>query len=79
MNHEHTGFTGGQILLAFLGGAAAGAAVALLTAPKRGAEVRKEIASTVRDGTERAKLLPEAMKNAADAAKGAFSTTMHHG
>ena len=42
--------SGGGILLAFLAGAAAGAAVALLTAPKSGRALRESLGSWVRRG-----------------------------
>jgi gas vesicle protein len=42
--------SGGALLLAFLAGAAAGAVVALLTAPKNGREARESLASWVRRG-----------------------------
>jgi gas vesicle protein len=74
---EKNGFTGGQMLLAFLGGAAAGAAVALLTAPRSGAETRQLIGSTATSGKEAAKRIPEASHSAAEAAKEAFVQTMN--
>jgi gas vesicle protein len=47
---EDRGVSGGSILLAFLAGAAAGAVVALLTAPKSGREMRESVGSWVRRG-----------------------------
>ena len=41
--------TGSKMLLALLGGAMAGAAAALLFAPKSGSELRAEIATIVRE------------------------------
>ena len=38
-----SGSTGSTLFMAFLGGALAGAAVALLTTPKRGSEMREQI------------------------------------
>ena len=51
--------SGGNLLLAFLAGAAAGAVVALLTSPKSGKEMRESLASWLRqsgagDAVERA-------------------------
>ena len=45
---EERGVPGGSLLLAFLAGAAAGAVVALLTAPKNGREMRESVASWLR-------------------------------
>jgi gas vesicle protein len=42
--------SGASLLLAFLAGAAAGAVVALLTAPKSGREMRESVGSWVRRG-----------------------------
>ena len=56
---DDRGSSGGNLLLAFLAGAAAGAVVALLTSPKSGKEVRESLASWLRqsgagDAVERA-------------------------
>ena len=45
---EERNVSGGSLLLAFLAGAAAGAVVALLTAPKNGREMRESVGSWVR-------------------------------
>ena len=47
---ESRNVSGGGLLLAFLAGAAAGAVVALLTAPKNGREMRESLESWVRRG-----------------------------
>ena len=41
--------TGSKVLLALLGGAVVGATAALLMAPKRGSELRAEIAAIARE------------------------------
>ncbi len=56
---DDRGNSGGNLLLAFLVGAAAGAAVALLASPKNGREMRNSLASWLRrsgagDAMERA-------------------------
>ena len=56
---DDRGNSGGNLLLAFLAGAAAGAVVALLTSPKSGKEMRESLASWLRqsgagDAVERA-------------------------
>ena len=45
---DDRGSSGGNLLLAFLAGAAAGAVVALLTSPKSGKEMRESLASWLR-------------------------------
>jgi len=74
---ERPGFSGTHLLLAALGGAAAGAAVALLTTPRSGPETRARINGYVKDGKERARHLPPAMKAAGNAARNAFTEAMH--
>ena len=56
---DERGISGGNLVLAFLAGAAAGAVVALLTSPKNGPEIRESLASWLRrsgasDAVERA-------------------------
>lgn len=72
---EKRGFSAGQITLAFLGGAAAGAAAALLTAPQSGSETREQLGDYVRRGKKyvrrgkkRAERLPETAQEAMDSA-----------
>jgi gas vesicle protein len=50
-NHENSS---GPVLLAFVLGAVAGAAVALLYAPTSGEETRRKIAEKAREGREKA-------------------------
>lgn len=57
--------TGGSIFLAFLGGAAVGAVVALLTAPRSGAESRQRLRAVP-------KAIREAYGHASVAARDAF-------
>lgn len=70
---DQGGYSGSQVLMAFLGGAAAGAAIALLTAPKSGFETREQIGGYVQSGKHKAKHLPSAVKAAGGAAREAFS------
>jgi gas vesicle protein len=69
---EQRGFSGSQIALAFLGGVAAGAAVAMLTAPRSGRETREQIGGYIRRGKQKTTQLPEAVRSATRAAKEAF-------
>jgi gas vesicle protein len=50
---QHQGSGAGSVLLAFLAGAAAGAAVALLYAPARGEETREAVNRRAREGRDR--------------------------
>jgi gas vesicle protein len=50
-----SGAEAGTVVLAFVLGAAVGAAVALLTAPAAGEETRRKIAARARDGADRAR------------------------
>jgi gas vesicle protein len=51
---NHNGIGAGGVLLAFIVGAAAGAAVALLFAPATGEETRDYLGQRAREGRERA-------------------------
>lgn len=53
MAHEQRDSSGAGVLLAFLAGAAAGAAVALLYAPARGQETRDAVNRRAREGRDR--------------------------
>ena len=59
-NNDH--FTPGHLLLAFLGGAAAGAAVAYLTAPRSGAELRQSISDSYSKKRDEVARLPTALR-----------------
>jgi gas vesicle protein len=68
---------GSGLLIAFLAGAAAGAAVALLTAPEAGRDARARLRSWARDAQGGAEKLSGAVRAAAtegvSAAKAAFN------
>jgi gas vesicle protein len=69
---EYRGFGFGQVFLAALTGAAAGAAFAYLTAPASGEDSRRrlrEAAAGTKQGVER---VPEALARATEAARQAF-------
>ena len=74
---ESRSFSGVQLLVAFATGAAAGAAVAYLTAPSSGKETREALQDWTRDARGRASRLPQAVREAvergAQAGKDAFS------
>ena len=72
-NSANQGFTGGQVLLALIGGAAVGAGVALLTAPRSGAETRAEIRRLALSTRDQAMSLPNALAGAVEAGSESFS------
>lgn len=74
--NERIGFSGTDMVLAVLGGAAVGAAVALLTAPRSGRETRARINEYANTGREKAKQFPDAVKAAGNAARTAFTDAM---
>ena len=57
-------YGGAHLLIAFLTGCAAGAAVALLTAPQSGRETRDQIRTWGRDIGSKASRVPGAVKDA---------------
>jgi gas vesicle protein len=65
----------GGLLLAFAAGAAAGAIAALLLAPRNGAENRALIARTASGAKEVVSRVPDAVCEAGDAGRRAFTTT----
>ena len=74
---ETRSFNGLQLLLAFATGAAAGAAVAFITAPRSGKETREALQVWARDARDKASRIPHAVREAVDrgthAGKEAFS------
>ena len=54
MSHQNQGIGGGTVLLAFVAGAAVGAAVALLFAPAPGNETRAYVNRRAREARDRA-------------------------
>lgn len=73
---EGNRYNGAQLILAFLGGAAMGAAAALLAAPHTGAETRDHLKQWGKDAQGVAGKVPNALRDAAtratEAAKEAF-------
>lgn len=80
MSEETTRTNGGaqiaQIVLAFLGGAATGAAIVALTTPKSGTEARHDLAKMVETGRQSISRVPAAVREASGAAQHAFSQSM---
>ena len=74
---QRSGF--GHFLIALLGGAAAGATVAYLTAPRSGVDSRRRIHEAADDARETATRLPVALRRATEAARDAFTETLRDG
>lgn len=74
--NDRSGFSGTDVLLAALGGAAVGATIALLTAPRTGRETREKLSEYASTGRDKAKHLPGAVRAASTAARGAFVEAM---
>lgn len=74
---EREGFSGFGVFMAFLGGAVAGAAVALLYAPQSGDETRDRLLGYVNQGKDKMQRVPTALKSAysqaTEVARDAFS------
>ncbi|HEV8200845.1 MAG TPA: YtxH domain-containing protein [Candidatus Polarisedimenticolia bacterium] len=74
----------GGVMVAFIAGAAVGAAVALLYAPAAGEETRRKVAGAARDMTQKARRgaqqvqgnLGDSWQRAVDAAKNAFEAAL---
>ena len=78
---DDNAYTGAHLLIAFLAGAAAGAAVAMLTAPQSGTDTRDTIRGWARDAQGKATRVPGALKeayaHAAQAAREAFTKALN--
>jgi gas vesicle protein len=76
-------YSGAHLIIAFLAGAAAGAAVALLTAPQAGSETRDTVRGWARDAHGRVEKIPmavrEAYGRATTAARDAFVEALEQG
>jgi gas vesicle protein len=66
----------GHLFLAMLGGAAAGAAAAYLTAPRTGLETRRRIQAVADDARGTVERVPLALRKATEAARDAFNDTL---
>jgi gas vesicle protein len=73
------GVGAGTILLAFLLGAVAGAAVALLYAPTTGRETREYLGEKAREGRERATAVAEKGRQAFNDGKETVTTAIERG
>lgn len=73
------GVGAGGVLLAFLGGAAAGAVAAYLSAPRPGSESRARLRALANDAQSSAVRLPEALRRATLAAQDAFEREISSG
>jgi gas vesicle protein len=66
-----------QLFFAFLGGAAAGAVTAYLTAPHSGAESRRRLQAIADDTRDTANRVPLALRKATEAARDAFNAALN--
>lgn len=71
---NNSGFTSSTVLLAFLAGAASGAVVALLLAPKSGRETRNDIRLLGSGIASKVAQVPNAVRAAYDSASSAAVT-----
>jgi gas vesicle protein len=71
-DNDDRGAGAGSLLLAFLVGAAAGAAVALLYAPAAGRETRERLSEKAREGARRASDAARAGRDVIDAIKDVY-------
>lgn len=77
MYDDDNGINGTHVLLAFLAGTMAGAAIALLSAPQSGSETRETLRGYASGAGDRAGRVPDTLRGAygkaASAARDAFS------
>ena len=66
----------GTLVVAILGGAAAGAVTAYLTAPRSGVESRRRLQAAADETRETAHRIPDALRKATEAARDAFNETL---
>jgi gas vesicle protein len=71
-----TGFGVGHLLLALMGGAAAGAAAVFLTAPRSGQETRRRLHSAADETRDAVGRVPVALRKATEAARDAFNEAL---
>jgi gas vesicle protein len=69
----------GRLLIAALGGAAAGALTVYLTAPRSGADTRGRIQAVADDARAAVERVPSALRKATEAAREAFNAALAEG
>jgi gas vesicle protein len=74
---DHRGFGVTHLITAFIAGAASGAALALLTAPRSGEASRKQLRDLLFSTVEDAGRIPHALSAAVAAAAQAFAGALH--
>jgi gas vesicle protein len=75
-NGTQSAFSGGQMILTFVAGAAAGAITALLVAPRSGDQTRDRIKQMAGGSKEKLGRVPAALVEAKEAATHAFKEAM---
>ena len=73
---EYRGWSFGQVLLAALTGAAAGATLAWMARPAAGSANRRGLGARLRDTRAEVQAVPQALRRASDAAREAFIRTI---
>lgn len=77
MNNEHcSSHPFSHFLMALLGGAAAGATVVYLTAPRSGVDSRQKLLDVADIARDTATRFPVALRRATEAARDAFNETL---
>ena len=80
MYDDNDGLNGTHVLLAFLAGTVAGAAIALISAPQSGSETRESLRGFAAGAGDRAGTVPDTLRGAygkaASAARDAFSRAL---
>ena len=74
---QQSRYNGNHVIMALIGGAAAGVAVGYLTAPKSGRESRKQLRGYVQGGVDQGRAVPSALMEAGGAARDAFASSMN--
>ena len=73
---KREGFGGGPLLLAFVGGAVAGAIAGWLLAPRSGADTRAKVRGLAERAKDKVTRIPKVIHEAGAAAKQAFDNGM---
>lgn len=76
-DETRSGYGAGGLLLAFLGGSLVATAAVLLLAPRSGAETRARLVDAVGQPVEQLRRARLAAREAASAAREAFTESMH--
>lgn len=73
---DESGYSGAQVLLAFLAGALVGSAAALLSTPRTGSDTRDAVRGWAQTAGSKAGRLPDVLRQAGEAARRAFNESL---